>query len=56
VRLSFLEFMKLSEMTAPGLWVGGGRAIMPEPAWEVLEVLLRMEGRFLGAVGACVDC
>lgn len=56
VRLSFFEFMKESEIMAPGRWVGGGRAIMPEPVWEVLVVLLRMEGRFLGAVGACVDC
>ena len=49
-RLSFLLFMKESDIMAPSRCFGGGRAIRPEPE---LEVLARMEGRFLGAVGAC---
>jgi hypothetical protein len=48
VRLSRLELMNESEMTAPSRCVGG-REIRPEP-----EDFARMEGRFLGAVGALV--
>jgi len=56
IRLSFLLFMKLSSGILEGSEVWEGREIRPEPDFEVvvLEVLLRMEGRFLGAVGACV--
>lgn len=50
-RLSDLEFMNLSEiMAAPSRRVGG--AWTPEPD---LVALVRSEGRFLGAVGACKD-
>jgi hypothetical protein len=48
IRLSRLELMNESEMTAPSRCVGG-REIRPE-----LEDFARMEGRFLGAVGALV--
>lgn len=56
IRLSFLLFMKLSSGILEGSEVWEGREIRPEPDFEVvvLEVLLRIEGRFLGAVGACV--
>lgn len=58
VRLSLLEFMKESLIMAPSRWTGGGRAIRPEPECEEVEDLARMEGRFLGAVGAwsSVNC
>jgi hypothetical protein len=52
VSLSFLEFMKLSDMIAPSLCTGGKRAMRPEPDFEVL---LRIEERLLGAVGAYAD-
>jgi hypothetical protein len=61
VRRSFLELMKLGsggglEWDAVGrLEVEEGREIRPEPDFEVEEEdLARMEGRFLGAVGAFV--
>ena len=49
VRLSFLEFMNVSLISAPSRW---GREIMPEPERGVEEDLMRIEGRFLGIVGA----
>jgi hypothetical protein len=48
--LSFLEFMKLSDIWAPSRCTGG-RAINLDPDFGVL-VFERIEGRFLGAVGA----
>lgn len=50
IRLSFLEFIKPSEISAPSRCVVG-RAISPDPDFEA-PVLERIEGRFLGAVGA----
>lgn len=57
VRLSFLLLMKLaSEIFEGSVGPAGGRAINPEPDLEVeaLVVRLRIEGRFLGAVGAWI--
>jgi len=57
VRLSFLLLLKLgSEMDFEedkerAVLDGRGRVIRPEPAFEV-EDFARIEGRFLGAVGA----
>jgi hypothetical protein len=48
--LSLLEFMKLSDNSAPSRCVAG-RAISPDPDFGVL-VFERIEGRLLGAVGA----
>lgn len=47
--------MKLSLIMAPSRCFGGRRAVTPELGFEEdeEEVLARMEGRFLGAVGAC---
>lgn len=54
VRLSLLEDMKPSDIMAPSRWDGGGRTMSPEPGLGVLE---RIEGRFLGVVGAMIeDC
>jgi hypothetical protein len=50
VRLSFLELINLSDISAPARCVAG-RAINPDPDFEV-RVLERIEWRFLGAVGA----
>ena len=50
IRLSFLEFMKLSDIWAPSRCVAG-REMSPDPDFGLL-VFERMEGRFLGAVGA----
>lgn len=48
--------MKLGSGMLEGSEVWEGREMRPEPDFEVviLEVLLRMEGRFLGTVGAWV--
>jgi hypothetical protein len=54
VRLSDLEFMKESLIIAPSRC---GREMRPEPECGEgvdLRVLERIEGRFLGAVGACI--
>jgi hypothetical protein len=53
IRLSFLELMKLSLIEA---LVTEGRDMRPEPDLEVEDEVVdfvRMEGRFLGIVGAC---
>lgn len=56
MRRSFLEFMKLGSdiIEVVGLVdVEEGREMRPEPALEGLGVVFeRMEGLFLGAVGA----
>lgn len=55
VRRSFLEFMKLGSCVLEvvgGLEEGEGREMRPEPDFEVEVAFERMEGRFLGAVGA----
>jgi hypothetical protein len=51
VRLSFLELMKDGSVTLLEWKAMEGREMKPDPDCEVFEVLERMEGRFLGAVG-----
>lgn len=60
LRLSFLEFMKLSLTVAEVTWTRG-RAMRPEPELgllvvgrDLVEDLARIDGRFLGAVGAWI--
>jgi hypothetical protein len=53
VRRSFLELMKDGSVTLSEWKEVEGRDMRPDPDCEVLlEVLERIEGRFLGAVGA----
>jgi hypothetical protein len=55
VRRSFLELMKDGSATLSELKEVEGREMRPDPDCEgLLEVLERMEGRFLGVVGPCV--